>query len=42
MAQTNPQTPTQIPPRGWRQILIRLKDEIAQDHISVVSAGIAF
>ena len=26
----------------WKQILVRVKNEIASDHISVVSAGIAF
>ncbi|MCZ0963591.1 YihY/virulence factor BrkB family protein [Paracoccus benzoatiresistens] len=36
------ETPAGIPPRGWKQILLRVKDEISRDHISVVSAGIAF
>ncbi|WP_410216609.1 YihY/virulence factor BrkB family protein [Paracoccus sp. (in: a-proteobacteria)] len=34
--------PTQIPGHGWKDILWRVKDEIAKDHISVVSAGVAF
>ena len=34
--------PTHIPASGWKEILLRVKDEIAKDHISVVSAGIAF
>ncbi len=36
------ETPARIPAAGWKQILWRVKDEISQDHISVVSAGIAF
>lgn len=35
-------TPRGIPSGGWKQILWRVKDEIAKDHISVVAAGIAF
>ncbi|TGN44467.1 YihY/virulence factor BrkB family protein [Paracoccus liaowanqingii] len=34
--------PTHIPASGWKDILMRVKAEIARDHISVVSAGIAF
>ncbi|WP_246054941.1 YihY/virulence factor BrkB family protein [Paracoccus gahaiensis] len=34
--------PTHIPAPGWKDILMRVKAEIARDHISVVSAGIAF
>ena len=36
------ETPSRIPAAGWKQILWRVKDEISGDHISVVSAGIAF
>ncbi|MFC3631980.1 YihY/virulence factor BrkB family protein [Paracoccus angustae] len=36
------ETPARIPAAGWKQILWRVKDEISCDHISVVSAGIAF
>ncbi|WP_134680536.1 YihY/virulence factor BrkB family protein [Paracoccus ravus] len=35
-------SPAAIPLRGWRQILTRLRKEIAEDHVSVVAAGIAF
>lgn len=35
-------SPGQLPARGWRDILWRVKDEIAQDHLSVIAAGIAF
>ncbi|MBM3606071.1 MAG: YihY/virulence factor BrkB family protein [Alphaproteobacteria bacterium] len=34
--------PSEISSRGWKEILWRVKDEITHDHISVVSAGIAF
>lgn len=36
------ETPARIPAAGWKQILWRVKDEITRDHISVVSAGVAF
>ncbi len=35
-------TPTEIPAPGWRDILWRVKDETTADHVSVVSAGVAF
>ncbi|WP_088623126.1 YihY/virulence factor BrkB family protein [Oceanicola sp. 22II-s10i] len=34
--------PAGIPARGWKEILWRVKAEIAADHVSVVSAGVAF
>ena len=34
--------PREIPARGWKQILWRVKDEIIDDHVSVVAAGVAF
>ncbi|AZQ67418.1 YihY/virulence factor BrkB family protein [Silicimonas algicola] len=34
--------PGEIPQRGWKEILLRVKDEIVTDHVSVVSAGVAF
>lgn len=34
--------PQQIPKPGWRDILLRVKDEMTADHVSVVSAGVAF
>lgn len=36
------QSPFEIPKTGWRDILWRVKDEIADDNIAVVSAGVAF
>jgi membrane protein len=34
--------PQEIPKSGWRDILLRLKDEMTNDHVSVVAAGVAF
>jgi len=34
--------PGQIPRRGWRDILLRTKDEIGNDHVSITAAGVAF
>ncbi len=34
--------PAEIPRRGWKDILLRIKDEVVSDHVSVVSAGVAF
>ena len=34
--------PTDIPPRGWKDILFAVKDEIASDHVGLISAGVAF
>ncbi|SFQ22209.1 YihY/virulence factor BrkB family protein [Tranquillimonas alkanivorans] len=34
--------PREIPKPGWRDILLRVKDEITADHVSIVSAGVAF
>jgi membrane protein len=34
--------PGAIPKKGWKDILIRVKDQIKEDHISIVSAGVAF
>lgn len=36
------ETPREIPKLGWRDILLRVKNEITRDHVSVVSAGVAF
>ena len=35
-------TPTDIPAAGWKDILLRVKDEIAKDHVGLVAAGVAF
>ena len=34
--------PSEIPSKGWRDIGFRVKDELTSDHVSVVSAGVAF
>ena len=34
--------PSHIPAKGWKDILLRTKDELEADHVSVVSAGVAF
>lgn len=32
----------EIPKPGWRDILVRTKDEIRKDHVSMTAAGVAF
>jgi membrane protein len=34
-------TPTQIPRPGWRDIALRIKNEISKDNIDMVAAGVA-
>src|SRR3954470_23323236 len=34
--------PREIPARGWRDILWRVKDRISADNLSIISAGVAF
>lgn len=34
--------PEQIPASGWRDIVLRIKDELTDDNISIVAAGVAF
>lgn len=35
-------SPGKIPWKGWKHILMRLKDRIGEDNVSIVSAGVAF
>ena len=35
-------SPTDIPQVGWKDILLRTKAELADDHVSVIAAGVAF
>jgi len=35
-------TPTEIPTGGWKDILLRVKDEVASDHVGLTAAGVAF
>jgi membrane protein len=34
--------PWDIPKRGWKDVLLRVKDEINRDNLSIVAAGVAF
>lgn len=34
--------PSEIPPAGWRDILLRVKDEASKDNLSIAAAGVAF
>lgn len=34
--------PKDIPARGWKDILWRVKDQIKQDRLSIIAAGVAF
>ncbi|MFW8594448.1 YihY/virulence factor BrkB family protein [Cribrihabitans neustonicus] len=36
------EAPQQIPPKGWKDIALRVKDEITSDHVSLIAAGVAF
>jgi len=34
--------PSEIPGKGWKDIALRVKDQLKYDHVQVVSAGVAF
>jgi membrane protein len=34
--------PQEIPKPGWRDVLVRTKNEISDDHVSMIAAGVAF
>ncbi len=34
--------PGEIPARGWKDVLLRVKDEIGKDNLSLVAGGVAF
>jgi membrane protein len=36
------QVPTDIPARGWKQVALRVKDEIKADRMILLAAGVAF
>jgi len=38
----NAERPTQIPKTGWKDILLRVKDEISDDRVGTVAAGTTF
>lgn len=35
-------SPSKIPFSGWKTILIRVKDQVSENNISIISAGVAF
>ncbi len=35
-------TPTDIPARGWKEVLQRVASELKADHVSLLAAGVAF
>jgi membrane protein len=34
--------PAEIPARGWKDILLRVKDRLGEDHLTMIAAGVAF
>lgn len=36
------ETPTEIPAKGWKDIALRLKDEVSEDRVGLIAAGVAF
>jgi membrane protein len=36
------EAPGDIPARGWRDVAVRVKRELARDHVSIIAAGVAF
>src|ERR1044072_9784095 len=36
------ETPLEVPPPGWKDILLRTKREVSEDQLSFVAAGVAF
>lgn len=34
--------PTQIPAKGWKDVLLRVKDQLKQDQVPLMAAGVAF
>lgn len=34
--------PLEIPKQGWKEVLLRVKKQIQEDHISIVAAGVTF
>lgn len=39
---SNPHTPTEIPARGWKDILTRVWEQIGKDRVMAVAAGVTF
>ncbi|WP_138936644.1 YihY/virulence factor BrkB family protein [Roseovarius arcticus] len=38
----NAEKPTDIPAKGWLDIALRVKNEMASDHVGLIAAGVAF
>lgn len=38
----NARSPLSIPFRGWKDIVLRVKDAVARDHVTLIAAGVAF
>jgi len=36
------EAPTQVPARGWLDILVRTKSQLSEDNLTIVAAGVAF
>ena len=36
------EAPSEIPARGWKDVALRVKDEVADDHMVLAAAGVAF
>jgi membrane protein len=34
--------PTQVPPKGWRDVLLRVKADVKEDQVALIAAGVAF
>lgn len=35
-------TPSRIPAAGWKDVLLRVRDRVAANHLSIIAAGVAF
>lgn len=35
-------TPAEVPPPGWRDVLLRVKERMSRDRLSIIAAGVAF
>jgi membrane protein len=38
----NADKPTDVPPKGWLDVLMRTKQQLGEDNLTIVSAGVAF
>ncbi len=36
------ESPLKIPPKGWKDVMLRVKDEIKRDNLAILAAGMAF